>query len=384
MTAKEKLKFAWPEALQVDQGVPQTGFIHSEVHESKTTVGPRAEAISFPPRPDNTGQNQSWNEEGRPVNRGKARNTDLSVRSLPAFTGMPPAVVQPIDPTRKSPLPSKRPRSQSLHRLSLNELRDGLLSTSGKSSKKLDALDCTGRLRERTKTKFPGGFSDVSQAKLGDRVVAVKALRATNADPLDELRIRKRLAREIYVRQIAEGLKYLHIQTPPVIHGDFKTANVLVTDEQIPKICDFGSSKRVGGVETVFATTNLHSTTIRYSAPEILQEDEHDTLSLLTDVYAFACVALETMTDKCPFWKIKKDIAVINQVLYKKQTPSQEDHPSLEDPALWDLLRRCWKCEPSERPTMIEVCKKLGAVGYGPSAGFYLTIPEGATQPGIA
>lgn len=80
----QKLKPAGPKTLQVDQGVLQTGFIHSEVHESKTTVGRGAEAISFPkdPRPENTGQSQPRIEEGRPVNGAKAGNTDLSGMSL--------------------------------------------------------------------------------------------------------------------------------------------------------------------------------------------------------------------------------------------------------------------------------------------------------------
>ncbi|KAG9048020.1 hypothetical protein FS837_000974 [Tulasnella sp. UAMH 9824] len=71
------------------------------------------------------------------------------------------------------------------------------------------------------------------------------------------------------------------------------------------------------------------------------------------------------MSDKCPFWKTQKDVAVIAQVLYEKQTPSQEDHPGLDDPVLWDLLRRCWRYEPSERPTMIEVCKTKAKQGAG-------------------
>ncbi|KAG8895995.1 hypothetical protein FRC01_012083, partial [Tulasnella sp. 417] len=257
---------------------------------------------------------------------------------------------------------------------------------------------------DRTQTEFHGAFSDILQAKLGNRAVAVKALRVVNMDGPDEIRMMKRLAREIYVwaeldhpqvlellgfafdnrtpclispwcengtlqeylqknpganrrllvRQIAEGLKYLHSQTPPIVHGDFKTTNILVTDQHMAKICGFGGSKRLERINTGFTTTGLVLATIRYCAPEILRDGQHHTLN--SDVYSFACVALETMTDKSPFWKILNVVGVITRVVVEKQTPSPEDHPGLEDP-MWELLRRCWSCEPLDRPTMIDVCR---------------------------
>ncbi|KAG8899887.1 hypothetical protein FRC01_010336, partial [Tulasnella sp. 417] len=438
----------------------------SETTSGRGAHSPQAGAVSFPQdfQTADTGQNQRLNEEGGQV---KALNTDTFGTASGHAPTPPSIVVSPPPPTphtaadnfkqpetpAKGPLQSPPPfrhqrqrsvfkkldavfkfrfhsktsgssslkpspsvrslpilsnplLSRNLHRPSLNELRDGLVFTNGKRSTSLDALDFTGQLTERTKPKFTGGFSDVSQAKLGNRVVAVKALRATNTNGPDEIRMRKRLAREIYVwaaldhphvleflgfafenstpclispwcengtlpdylqnnpdanrrllvRQIAEGLKYLHDQTPPVVHGDFKTANILVSDEQVAKISDFGGSKRVEQVNTGFTTAGLVLGTIRYSAPEILLEGQNHTLS--SDVYAFACVALETVTDKCPFWRIQNPVAVITRVVVEKQTPSPEDHPGLEDP-MWELLRRCWNREPSDRPKMIDVCRKL-------------------------
>lgn len=75
------------------------------------------------------------------------------------------------DTSSKPPHPSNSSRAQSLHDLSLDELRDGLLLTSGKRSKKLDILDYTGQILERNNRKSYGGFSYVSQAKVGNLVV---------------------------------------------------------------------------------------------------------------------------------------------------------------------------------------------------------------------
>ncbi|KAG8937735.1 hypothetical protein FRC00_001292 [Tulasnella sp. 408] len=302
--------------------------------------------------------------------------------------------------------------AQTMRPPAADERRDRLSSASGKRSKRPDILDHAGQLKERTKPKFTGGFSDISQAKLGDRVVAVKELRLHKVEGDGDGLIWKQLEREVYVwaaldhpnvlellgfafedggpclispwcengtlqdylqkspdatnrRQlvcdIAEGLRYLHVQMPPIIHGDLRTANVLVTGENVAKIKDFGCSRRVERFRPGFFNAGLALTTIRYSAPEILRDGQYSILS--SDVFSFACVALETMTDKCPFWKIPNVVGVIAAVVFKKQTPSPEDHPGMDE-ASWELLRRCWNYEPSDRPYMADVCK-MGAMWEG-------------------
>ncbi|KAG8915975.1 hypothetical protein FRC00_002190 [Tulasnella sp. 408] len=319
---------------------------------------------------------------------------------------------------------SSNPRQTIRPRPEIDELWNDLSSPTRESLKKLDVLDRSGQLTERTGTKFTGGFSDVSQAKLGGCVVAVKALRVANIEGAESQRW-KRLARELYVwaaldhpnvlkllgfafedggpclispwcdygtlqeylqkfpdanrrrlvREIAEGLKYLHLQTPPIIHGDLKTvskgfyfgnqlpetddvpqANVFVTGDYVAQISDFGTSRHVQELRTGFTTDGLVLATIRYTASEILRDGQHPTLS--SDVFSFGCVALETMTDKCPFWKIQNVVQVITEVVFEKQTPSPEDHPGMEE-AIWELLRRCWNYEQSDRPHMIEVCQTV-------------------------
>ncbi|KAG9041114.1 hypothetical protein FS837_012725 [Tulasnella sp. UAMH 9824] len=311
------------------------------------------------------------------------------------------------DPDIKFPHPSDDSTLQIRPRLEIDELWDDLSSPTRESLKRLDVLDRSGQLTERTETKFTGGFSDVSQAKLGGRVVAVKALRVKNIGGAESQRWERRLARELYVwatldhpnvlellgfafedggpclispwcdngtlqeylqkfpeanrrrlvGEIAEGLRYLHLQTPPIVHGDLKTANVFVTSYDVAKISGLGTSRRVEEPRALSNTDDdLSLATIRYTAPEILRDGQDFTL--LSDVFSFACVVLETMTDKFPFWKIANDVQVLTEVVFKKQTPSLEDHPGMEE-AIWELLRRCWNYEPSDRPTMIEVCRAV-------------------------
>lgn len=350
--------------------------------------------------------------------------SSASVNSLFTFSAPSVSSFTTEQGTEASPSPTKRSLSNPRLNpgISLDELRDGLLSGRGERSAKLNALDCTRRLSGRSAPRGSGGYSDVWQAKLGRRLVAVKALRSSHTDRPDDIRMKKRLGRELHVwaalrhphvlellgfafvdngrpclispwceygtlqdylktyrnpdrptlvRQVAEGLSYLHSRSPPVVHGDFKTMNILVNEEHVAKICDFGGSKYIGQEKTGLTTAGLPFGTVRYSAPEISRDDSPQTLQ--SDVYSFAYVALETMTSKYPFWRVRNDSAVIHKVGWEGQTPSKEDYSELEDEALWVLLRRCWNYEPSARPTMIEVCRKLAAAGYGPSLSFYVT-----------
>lgn len=74
--------------------------------------------------------------------------------------------------------------------------------------------------------------------------------------------------------------------------------NVLVDDDGVAKLCDFGLLRLVReSAHTGMTTTSSHTGTIRYLSYELVSEDYEDLrLTTASDVYALACVGMEVST----------------------------------------------------------------------------------------
>ncbi|XVE93853.1 hypothetical protein REPUB_Repub01dG0230600 [Reevesia pubescens] len=96
---------------------------------------------------------------------------------------------------------------------------------------------------------------------------------------------------------IAEGLNYLHNEhSRPVIHGDVKTSNILLSDGLEPKLSDFGLAIW-GPTDSSFLIQADVVGTFGYLAPEYFM---YGKLSDKIDVYAFGVVLLELLSGKRP------------------------------------------------------------------------------------
>ncbi|CAA7018121.1 unnamed protein product [Microthlaspi erraticum] len=169
--------------------------------------------------------------------------------------------------------------------------------------------------------------------------------------------IRLRIALEA-----ALGLEYLHIGcTPPMVHRDVKTANILLDENLKAKLADFGLSRsfQVGG-ESQDATAVVG--TFGYLDPEYYHERR---LCEKSDVYSFGIVLLEMITNQ----------PVINQTLHITQwvgfKMNQGDITEIMDPNLgkdydsnsaWRALELAMSCanpSSSKRPSMSKVVNEL-------------------------
>ncbi|PSS01489.1 Protein kinase [Actinidia chinensis var. chinensis] len=89
----------------------------------------------------------------------------------------------------------------------------------------------------------------------------------------------------------AKGLCHLHSQKPPIVHGNFKTANVLVDENFIAKVADAGIWKLLQRIEDAgpSGTTRVNP----FQDPEVVQMG---IFSQINDVYSFGVFLLELVT----------------------------------------------------------------------------------------
>src|ERR1700689_5340927 len=112
-------------------------------------------------------------------------------------------------------------------------------------------------------------------------------LKKRNA-PLD---LRESLA---IISQAADGLAYAH--SMGVIHRDIKPANLMVAENGVLKIMDFGIA-RVRGSQRLTRTGSIVGT-LAYMAPEQLRGEEGDEAC---DLYSLAIVLYEMLSGSPPF-----------------------------------------------------------------------------------
>jgi non-specific serine/threonine protein kinase len=114
-------------------------------------------------------------------------------------------------------------------------------------------------------------------------------------------------------RQITEGLARAHAKE--IVHRDIKPANVMVVEDSLVKIVDFGLAKLRGRTQLTKEGSTLG--TVAYMSPEQTQGIE---LDQRTDVWALGVVLYEMVTGKQPF-QGDYDQAVMYSILNEEPEP---------------------------------------------------------------
>ncbi len=105
------------------------------------------------------------------------------------------------------------------------------------------------------------------------------------------------LARKLrWLTDIARALACAH--KAGVIHRDVKPSNIMISEDDVPKVLDFGLAKPIEPKSVDFQTQMGQLVgTVRYMAPEQLVGAEADARS---DQYAFAVMAYEVLSGRYP------------------------------------------------------------------------------------
>jgi hypothetical protein len=145
-----------------------------------------------------------------------------------------------------------------------------------------------------------------------------------------------------FARDIASALSYLHGKQ--LVHKDMKSGNVLI-HRSVAKLADFGLTKTVEEKNNRLTIDRAFSAS--WASPE--QINPNSVVSYPTDVYSFAIVCWEMLTQKTP-WESISTFQLITATAggeFKKWHPLPKTTP----PPIDLLLTKCWFAEPEKRPT---------------------------------
>jgi len=186
-----------------------------------------------------------------------------------------------------------------------------------------------------------------------------------------------------WLAQIASVLSAAH--ACGIIHRDIKPENVMVRDDGVAKVLDFGIARRsarseacVADGDTALKTLTAEGVVVgtpAYMAPEQLRGEPLDGRS---DQFSWAVVAYELLTGALPWTIGGTGIQLVAQILSATPPPPHALNPAV--PATWsDCVMRALAKPPTDRfPTMDDAMAFVGRSITQAGAGRSLVPSTGA------
>ncbi|KAG8875665.1 hypothetical protein FRB97_004826 [Tulasnella sp. 331] len=131
-------------------------------------------------------------------------------------------------------------------------------------------------------------------------------------------------------------------------------SNVLVDRHKRAILCDLGLAEAMGNISFVLATSAGLRNSIRWCAPELLNDDSRSTES---DIWAWGGLLLEILKDKMPYYWIKSDVTVIGAI--SNGTLPEQKNASKHTIDIWPVLRRCWELDPAKRASAVSCLQSI-------------------------
>ncbi|HEX9057551.1 MAG TPA: protein kinase [Ktedonobacterales bacterium] len=144
-------------------------------------------------------------------------------------------------------------------------------------------------------------------------------------------------------RDVALGLGAAHKRG--IVHRDVKPQNILLNEEDVVKLTDFGiaSVYKDAGAERL-TTTGMTLGTVQYYAPE---QAQGEVVSPSADIYAMGIVMYEMLTGRTPF-DGDTPVAVAMKHIQEMPDPPSRYNPNVA-PALERIIMRCLEKDPRDR-----------------------------------
>ncbi|XP_026003110.1 tyrosine-protein kinase receptor Tie-1 isoform X2 [Astatotilapia calliptera] len=169
---------------------------------------------------------------------------------------------------------------------------------------------------------------------------------------------------------VANGMHYL--SDKQFIHRDLAARNVLVGDNLVAKIADFGLSRG----EEVYVKKTMGRLPVRWMAIESLNYSVYTTKS---DVWSFGVLLWEIVSlGGTPY------CGMTCAELYEKLPQGYRmEKPKNCDDEVYELMRQCWRDRPYERPPFSQISLQLNRMQEARKAYVNMALFENFTYAGI-
>ncbi|KAL3509809.1 hypothetical protein ACH5RR_029210 [Cinchona calisaya] len=149
-----------------------------------------------------------------------------------------------------------------------------------------------------------------------------------------------------YTRQIVEGLEYLH--SSGIVHCDIKSRNILLGQNGVAKIADFGCAKWIApvtGITSQGVRKVVVGGTPQFMAPEVARGEDQ---GFPADIWSLGCTILEMATGCLPWPNATNAPSLIYMIAFSGELPEIPDFLSEQAK---DFLSKCLRRDPKERWT---------------------------------
>uniref|UniRef100_A0A673YV75 Tyrosine-protein kinase n=1 Tax=Salmo trutta TaxID=8032 RepID=A0A673YV75_SALTR len=171
----------------------------------------------------------------------------------------------------------------------------------------------------------------------------------------------------LFAQQICQGMDYLHSKR--YIHRDLAARNVLVENEHLVKIGDFGLTKYIPEGDVYYRVREDGDSPVYWYAIECLKESK---FSFSSDIWSFGVTLYEVLTHgdhrQSPPVKFTQmmgnvhgqmTVMVLIKLLEKhNRLPCPRDCPS----EVHMLMQHCWDFDPARRPSFKSLIESIGAI----------------------